>query len=86
MNAVIKNITHLCDRSKSSTWGAEGWKKVVVCVVADGRKPVHPRMLKTLQLMGLYMEGVAKDHVGDKEVTAHIFETTTQAIVNEVRS
>jgi chitin synthase len=28
MNAVIKNIAHLCGRSKSKTWGPEGWKKV----------------------------------------------------------
>ncbi|KAL7415762.1 glycosyltransferase family 2 protein [Mrakia frigida] len=83
MNSVIKNITHLCDRSKSTTWGHDGWKKVVVVVVSDGRKPCNPRTLKVLQLMGAYAEGVAKDHVGDKEVTAHIFEVTTQAVVSE---
>jgi chitin synthase len=33
--------------------------------------------------MGCYADGVAKDHVGDKEVTAHIFEVTTQAVVSE---
>jgi chitin synthase len=33
--------------------------------------------------MGAYAEGVAKDHVGDKEVQAHIFEVTTQAVVSD---
>lgn len=28
MNAVIKNVAHLCSRSKSKTWGPDGWKKV----------------------------------------------------------
>lgn len=91
MNSVIKNIVHLCDRSKSTTWvnsrfssvrtpslegsdltlsplfvaylqGHDGWKKVVVVVVSDGRKPCNPRTLKVLQLMGAYAEGVMKDH------------------------
>jgi hypothetical protein len=33
--------------------------------------------------MGVYAEGVAKDHIGEKEVQAHIFEVTTQAVVSE---
>lgn len=58
---------------------------MVVCVVQDGRSKMNPRMLKVLTLMGVYAEGVAKDHVGEKEVTAHIFEATTRAVVSEVR-
>ncbi|KAG6380839.1 chitin synthase N-terminal-domain-containing protein [Boletus reticuloceps] len=27
MNAVIKNIAHLCSRNRSKTWGPDGWKK-----------------------------------------------------------
>jgi hypothetical protein len=56
LNAVIKNIAHLATRSRSKTWGAESWKKIVVCIVADGRKVVDPRVLKVLQLMGVYAE------------------------------
>ncbi len=26
-HSVLKNIAHLCSRSRSSTWGPEGWKK-----------------------------------------------------------
>ncbi|KAF9364660.1 Chitin synthase, class 2 [Mortierella sp. NVP85] len=83
MGSVMKNIAHLCTRSKSKTWGKEGWKKVVVCVVADGRKKCHPRVLKVLAAMGAYQEGIAKDSVAGKPVTAHIYEYTTQVMVDE---
>ncbi|KAF9203003.1 Chitin synthase, class 2 [Haplosporangium sp. Z 27] len=82
MGSVMKNIAHLCTRSKSKTWGKDGWKKVVVCVVADGRKKCHPRVLKVLSAMGAYQEGVAKDTVAGKPVTAHIYEYTTQVMVD----
>jgi chitin synthase len=51
MNAVIKNIAHLCSRSRSKTWGSEGWKKVVVCIVSDGRNKVNKRTLQVLNLV-----------------------------------
>ncbi|KZS97339.1 glycosyltransferase family 2 protein [Sistotremastrum niveocremeum HHB9708] len=83
MNAVIKNIAHLCSRSSSKMWGPEGWKKVVVCIVSDGRKKINKRTLQVLTLMGCYQDGIAKDSVGGKEVTAHIFEYTSQVTVSE---
>ncbi|KAF9391336.1 Chitin synthase, class 2 [Podila verticillata] len=82
MGSVMKNISHLCTRAKSKTWGKDGWKKVVVCVVADGRKKCHPRVLKVLAAMGAYQEGIAKDTVAGKPVTAHIYEYTTQVVVD----
>ncbi|GJE86231.1 chitin synthase (GT2) [Phanerochaete sordida] len=83
MNAVIKNIAHLCSRNKSKMWGPEGWKKVVVCVVSDGRNKINKRTLQVLTLMGCYQEGVAKDSVGGKDVTAHIFEYTSHVVVTD---
>jgi chitin synthase len=74
MNAVIKNIGHLCSRSRSNTWGPTGWEKIVVCVVSDGRSKINQRTLKVLTLMGVYQDGVAKDTVNGKDVQAHIFE------------
>ena len=50
-NSVIKNIGHLCGRTRSKTWGPEGWKKVVVCVVSDGRSKVNKRTLQVLSLV-----------------------------------
>ncbi|KAG2076830.1 glycosyltransferase family 2 protein [Suillus decipiens] len=83
MNAVIKNIAHLCSRTRSRTWGPEGWKKVVVCIVSDGRSKVNKRTLQVLTLMGCYQEGIAKDSVAGKDVTAHIFEYTSNVVVTE---
>lgn len=83
MNAVIKNIAYLCGRTRSKMWGPDGWKKVVVCVVSDGRSKVNQRTLKVLNLMGCYQEGIAKDSVAGKDVTAHIFEYTSQVVVTE---
>lgn len=54
MNSVIKNVAHLCSRTKSKTWGPDGWQKATVCVVADGRTKIHPRVLKVLGAMGVY--------------------------------
>lgn len=82
MGSVMKNISHLCTRAKSKTWGKDGWKKVVVCVVADGRTKCHPRVLKVLAAMGAYQEGIAKDTVAGKPVTAHIYEYTTQVMID----
>ncbi|SPO27806.1 probable Chitin synthase 2 [Ustilago trichophora] len=83
MGGVIKNIAHLCSRTRSKTWGPDAWKKVVVIIVADGRKKANERMLKALGLMGCYNEGVMKDHVLKKPVEAHIFEYTTRVQVTD---
>lgn len=83
LNSVIKNIAHLTTRTRSKTWGGDSWKKIVVCIVADGRKVVDPRVLKVLQLMGVYAEGVMKDTVAGKETQAHIFEYTSQVVVSD---
>jgi chitin synthase len=83
MNSVIKNISHLCARNRSKTWGPEGWKKVVVCVVSDGRSKINKRTLQVLALMGCYQEGIAKDSVAGRDVTAHIFEYTSHVVVTE---
>jgi chitin synthase len=78
MHAVMKNVSHFCSRSKSRTWGEQGWQKIVVCIVADGRTKVHPRTLDALAAMGVYQDGIAKNLVNQKEVQAHVYEYTTQ--------
>jgi chitin synthase len=78
MHGVMKNIAHLCKRDRSKTWGKEGWKKVVVCIVSDGRSKVNARTLSVIAAMGCYQEGVAKTKIGERDVTAHIYEYTTQ--------
>ncbi|KAH6907524.1 chitin synthase [Coprinopsis sp. MPI-PUGE-AT-0042] len=81
MHGVIKNIAHLCKRDRSKTWGKDGWKKVVVCIVSDGRAKINSRTLSVIAAMGAYQEGIAKTKVGTKNVTAHIYEYTTQISV-----
>jgi len=82
MHGVMKNVSHLCTRDRSKTWGANGWAKVVVCIVSDGRTKVNPRTLSVLAAMGIYQDGVAKNVVNGKPVTAHIYEYTTQLSVD----
>ncbi|KAI9462964.1 glycosyltransferase family 2 protein, partial [Boletus coccyginus] len=82
MHGVIKNIAHLCKRDRSKTWGKDGWKKVVVCIVSDGRQKINSRTLSVIATMGAYQEGVAKNIVNGKPVTAHIYEYTTQISVS----
>ncbi|KDQ21855.1 glycosyltransferase family 2 protein [Botryobasidium botryosum FD-172 SS1] len=75
---VMKNIQHLCSRKASQTWGPDSWKKIVVCIVADGRKVVHPRVLDCLEVMGVYQAGPwMRNEMDGKAVTAHLYEYTT---------
>lgn len=60
MHGVMKNIAHLCTRERSKTWGKDGWKKVVVCIVSDGRMKINSRTLSVIATMGCYQDGIAK--------------------------
>lgn len=82
LHGVMTNIAHLCTRERSKTWGKDGWKKVVVCIVSDGRAKINARVLSVLASMGVYQEGVGKNVVNGKPVTAHIYEYTTQISVD----
>ncbi|SGY80101.1 BQ5605_C008g05303 [Microbotryum silenes-dioicae] len=81
--SVIKNIQMLQERQKSKTWGSQSWKKIVVCIVSDGRAKINPRTLKILGLYGCFQDGIAKDTVDKKDVEAHLFEYTTQVVVDK---
>ncbi|CAA91105.1 chitin synthase I [Schizosaccharomyces pombe] len=82
MHSVMKNISHLCTRKNSQVWGKDAWKKVVVCIISDGRTKIHPRTLAYLAAIGVYQDGIAKNQVNDKEVKAHIYEYTTQLSID----
>lgn len=74
MIGVIKNIEYMCSRNNSKTWGKDAWKKIVVCVVSDGRGKINPRTRAVLAGLGVYQDGIAKQQVNGKEVTAHVYE------------
>ncbi|KAL4819283.1 chitin synthase C [Aspergillus spinulosporus] len=78
MVGVFKNIEHMCSRTRSKTWGKDAWKKIVVCVISDGRAKINPRTRAVLAGLGCYQDGIAKQQVNGKDVTAHIYEYTTQ--------
>ncbi|KAK3809224.1 MAG: chitin synthase 1 [Benniella sp.] len=82
MHGIIKNIRHLVSRTNSKTWGEGTWTKVVVCIVADGRKKCNEKVYNYLSAMGVYQEGIAKREVNGKPVQAHIFEYTTQVTID----
>ncbi|KAI0298178.1 glycosyltransferase family 2 protein [Multifurca ochricompacta] len=81
MHGVMKNIAYLCKRDRSKTWGKDGWKKVVVCIVSDGRQKINSRTLSVVAAIGAYQEGIATNVVNGKPVVAHIYEYTTQISV-----
>ena len=78
MAGVFKNIDYMCSRTNSKTWGKDAWKKIVVCVVSDGRAKINPRTRAVLAGLGVYQDGIAKQQVNGKDVTAHIYEYSTQ--------
>lgn len=78
LSGVIKNIEYMNSRTSSKTWGKEAWKKIVVCIVSDGRAKINPRTRSVLAGMGIYQDGIAKQQVNGEDVTAHIYEYTTQ--------
>jgi hypothetical protein len=63
MYSVLKNIAHLCSRTKSKMWGPNGWQKVVVCVVSDGRSKVNKRTLHVLSLVNKL--AIISKHIAD---------------------
>ncbi|KAF0536245.1 glycosyltransferase family 2 protein [Gigaspora margarita] len=81
-HGVVKNIAHLCSRERSRVWGKDGWQKVVVCIVADGREIIDQGSLAYLAALGVYQSGIVMDEVRDVPVNAHIFEYTTQTSID----
>ncbi|KAJ3018777.1 Chitin synthase, class 1 [Thoreauomyces humboldtii] len=81
MFALAQNMKFLCERNGLG-WDAHGWEKVVVCVVADGRSKIHPNVLKVLEVMGVYQDGIAQSAVNGHETEAHIFEYTAQTVLD----
>lgn len=83
MHGIMKNVSHLCSRSKSSVWGKDSWKKVQVIIISDGRNKVNPAVLQLLAATGCYQDNLARPYVNTNRVRAHIFEYTTQISIDE---
>ncbi|KAH7921889.1 glycosyltransferase family 2 protein [Leucogyrophana mollusca] len=83
LRGVIQNITNLCKR-EDQKWGAESWKKVVVCIVSDGRFKAKQASLSAIAAMGAYQNDVPVTSVAGKKVVAHVFEYTTKVPVSVI--
>ncbi|KAJ3303799.1 Chitin synthase, class 2 [Kappamyces sp. JEL0829] len=77
---VQRNIKDLCDKYRL---GPAGWKDVVVCIVADGRKPISPRVLELLTLMGCYSPALPRTSVDKQRVVGHLFQCTTSVCIEK---
>ncbi|KAK9451604.1 chitin synthase-domain-containing protein [Limtongia smithiae] len=91
LKGVFENIYHLCNLKPkdNSEWGPTAWKRVVVCIVADGRAKVNPRALALLTALGCYQDNSAKGSISDKDgnatpVHAHLFEYTTRIGIEKI--
>lgn len=84
MFGLSQCIKHLCEKNKYG-WDENGWKKVGIVLVSDGRSKVNPNVLKVLEVMGVYQEGIAQSAVNGKETTGHIFEYTAQQVMDPNR-
>lgn len=80
MAGVFKNIEYMCSLKgkHKGLWDENGWKKIVVCVVNDGRAKLHPRTRAVMTALGVYQHGVMVEEVNAKPVTAHLYEYTTK--------
>ncbi|CAG8731466.1 17172_t:CDS:2, partial [Dentiscutata erythropus] len=79
MSSVIKNIAYICSKE---SWGDEGWQKIVMLIVSDGRNKINKRTLNVLSAMGCYQDGIMQDCIKKRAVTVHLFEYTTQLMVD----
>ncbi|KAH9031116.1 fungal chitin synthase [Lactarius pseudohatsudake] len=80
MHGVMKNIAYRCKRDRRETWGKDGWKEVVDCIVQDGRQKINSRMPSAIRA---HQESIVTNMVNGKPVSVHVCEYTTQ-IANRV--
>lgn len=84
LKGVMDNIKYMVKKTHSSTWGPDAWKKIVVCVVSDGRSKINERSLALLSSLGCYQDGFAKDEINDTKTRMHMYEHTTMMNITSV--
>lgn len=85
LKGVMDNIRHFTKKTNSSTWGPDAWKKIVVCIVSDGRSKINERSLALMSALGCYQDGFAKGEINDKKVIAHVYEHTSKVNIRGIR-
>lgn len=84
LKGVMDNIKYMVKKTHSSTWGPDAWKKIVVCVVSDGRSKINERSLALLSSLGCYQDGFAKDEINNTKTRMHMYEHTTMMNISSV--
>ncbi|ODQ68265.1 hypothetical protein NADFUDRAFT_48915 [Nadsonia fulvescens var. elongata DSM 6958] len=84
LKGIYDNIEYLSRRQSSKTWGRSSWKKIVVCVVADGRQKINPKASALLESLGVYQPELSIPAFQGEQVQAHIYEHTTKISISAV--
>lgn len=74
LRTIHRNISYLQGRTEDEDWGPHSWRKVVVCIISDGRTKVNPRTLAFLSCLGIYQDFEALETFDGKDVVAHFYE------------
>lgn len=84
LKGVMDNIKFMVKRKRSSTWGPDAWKKIVICIVSDGRSKINEKSLALLSALGCYQDGFAKEEINGKKVGMHVYEHTSMINITNV--
>ncbi|CAI1706071.1 hypothetical protein SEUBUCD646_0N01360 [Saccharomyces eubayanus] len=84
LKGAIDNVKYMVKKKRSSTWGPDAWKKIVICIISDGRSKINERSLALLSSLGCYQDGFAKDEINEKKVAMHVYEHTTMINISDV--
>ncbi|KAI9151149.1 hypothetical protein H9P43_009764 [Blastocladiella emersonii ATCC 22665] len=77
LQGIASNLKDMMKQDEKN-WGPDGWRKVVISIISDGRSKINKDTLALIGLMGCYQEGLMRTRVGEREVQAHIFEATVE--------
>jgi chitin synthase len=61
-------------------WTEDGWQKIVVVIIADGRSKCHPRVLTMLQAMGVFQDEVRLSEVFEESTNQSLPGRNTSTI------
>lgn len=83
LHGVMQNVRDIVNLKRTAFWnkGGPAWQKIVVSLVFDGIDPCDKEVLDVLATIGIYQDGLMKKDIDGRDVTAHIFEYTTQLSV-----
>jgi chitin synthase len=87
LQGVFQNIKYLCNLQDDSVWGKDGWKKIVVGIISDGRNKINMSTLCAITALGVYEEylgvtSVEDDNGVDVPIVADIYEYSTRVPIS----